>query len=109
MNKDAINNALTIAENANNFDDLRYSIIIICNELLNDQVESINPYMNIYFRNKLDIKKIFYWATEYDDRFEITSAFGEYLIVRKDTGLVIENGYSSVVQDWWKKGFLEQY
>ena len=109
MNKNAINDALIIAENATNFDDLRHSLIIICSELLNDRVESMNPYMNIYFRNKLDIKKIFYWATEYDDRFETTSALGEYLIVRKDTGLILENGYSSVIQDWWEKGFLEQY
>lgn len=109
MNKNAVYDALRIAENATNFDDLRHSLIIICNELLNDQVESMNPYMNIYFRNKLDIKKIFYWATEYDDRFETTSALGEYLIVRKDTGLILENGYSSVIQDWWGNGFLEQY
>lgn len=109
MNKNAINDALRIAENATNFEDLRYSLIIVCNELLNDRVENMNPYMNTYFRNKLDIKKIFYWAIEYDDRFEITSALGEYLIVRKDTGLIIENGYSSVIQDWWEKGFLEQY
>lgn len=109
MNKDAIDNALRIAENATNFDELRYSIIIICNELLSDQVKQMDPYMNTYFCNKLDIKKIFYWATEYDDRFEAISALGEYLIVRKDTGLVIENGYSSVVKDWWEKGLLEQY
>lgn len=109
MNKDAIYDALTMVENATNFEDLRHSLIIICNELLNDRIENMNPYMNTYFRNKLDIKKIFYWATEYDDRFETTSAFGEYLIVRKDTGMIIENGYSSTVQDWWEKGFLEQY
>ena len=109
MNKDAVYVALRIAEDATNFDDLRHSLIIICNELLNDNIENMNQYMNTYFRNVLDIKKIFNWATEYGDRFEVRSAFGEYLIVRKDTGLIIEDGYSSVVKDWWNRGFLEQY
>lgn len=109
MNKDAINDALTMAENATNFEDLRHSLIIICNELLNNQVENMNPHMNTYFRNKSDIKNVFNWATEFDDRFEAMSAFGECLIVYKDTGLIIEDGYSSVVRDWWNRGFLEQY
>jgi hypothetical protein len=65
--------------------------------------------MSTYFRNDLDIKEIFNWATEYEDRFEARSVFGEYLIVHKDTRLIIEDGYSSAVQGWWEKGFLEQY
>ena len=109
MNNDAINEALIIAKNASNFEDLKHSLIIICNELLNNQIENMDPYMNTYFRNKLDIKKIFNWATEYDDRFEARSAFGECLIVHKSTGLIIEDGYSSVIKDWWNRGFLEQY
>ena len=78
MNKDAINGALSIAENASNFEDLRHSIIIICNELLNNQTKNMDPSMNTYFCDDVDIKKIFYWATEYDDRFEAISALGEY-------------------------------
>lgn len=109
MNKDVIYDSLRTAEDATNFDDLRHSLIIICNELLNNQVKNMNPHMDTYFRNDLDIKKIFNWSTEYEDRFEVRSVFGEYLIVKKDTGLIIEDGYSLTIKDWWEKGFLEQH
>ena len=43
MNKDAIYDALRIVENATNFEDLRHSLIIICNELLSRRTNRQKP------------------------------------------------------------------
>ena len=108
MNKENIKQALYIAEHANCFEQLKTSISILCNELLSDMESNLNLDENVYVRDDVDINSIFYWATEYEDRYEVRSMLDEFLIIYKDTRQIYQYGYNGVVLNWWNKGYLIQ-
>lgn len=108
MNKENIRQALYIAEHADCFEELKASISILCNELLSDMASNLDLDKNIYVRDDLNINSIFYWAKEYEDRYEVRSVFDEFLIIYKDTRQIWQHGYNGVILNWWDEGYLIQ-
>ena len=77
--------------------------------LIKDNKPPIDMYRNIYFKYDVDLPLVFHWATEYDDRYEVTSSFGEYLIVYKNDRRIAQSGYNGVIQQWWDNDYLVQW
>ena len=97
------------AQYSERIEELKCVVCELIDILIKDNKPPIDPYRNIYFKHDVDLSLVFHWATEYDDRYEVTSNLGEYLIVYKNDRRIAQSGYNGVIQQWWDNDYLMQF
>lgn len=109
MNRNHLLQLRDCIRSSESIEELKDMVCELIDVLIIESKSPIDPYRNIYFKRNVDLSLVFHWATEYDDRYEVTSNLGEYLIVYKDSRRIAQSGYNGVIQQWWDNDYLMQF